>query len=193
MSRPALRGALPVLALLVTGAASPHHADGGEAVSFLTAPLAAVLGVTGLLAGALVAGIALLREPAAPTRRVAVAAEAGAGYAVAAARRRDRLRARGPAHGGRSAPVLHVIGDGSPRAAAATEVVTAAAVEHGLPPAGELDTTGAVLVVAGWETCGRRLIDEARGVGDWACPPCTAPTPPRGWPRDRRWGARPVR
>jgi hypothetical protein len=73
-----------LIAPLITGAAgSPHHADGGDAVSFLTAPLAAVLGVTGLLAGALVAGIALLRGPAAPTRRVAVAAEAGAGYAVA--------------------------------------------------------------------------------------------------------------
>ncbi|GAA3241155.1 hypothetical protein GCM10017691_44080 [Pseudonocardia petroleophila] len=86
-SGPALRGAAAVLAVLgapwITGAASPHHADGGAAVSFLTAPLAATLGVTGLLAAALVAGIALLRGPAAPTRRVAIAAEAGAGYAVA--------------------------------------------------------------------------------------------------------------
>ncbi|MBW0117263.1 hypothetical protein [Pseudonocardia abyssalis] len=83
LTGPALRGAVPLVVALLTGAASPHHVDGGAAVSFLTAPLAATLGVTGLLAGALVAGIALLRGPATPTRRTAIAAEAGAGYAVA--------------------------------------------------------------------------------------------------------------
>ncbi|QJY47311.1 hypothetical protein [Pseudonocardia broussonetiae] len=87
-TRPALRGAAPLLGLLVTGAASPlpdghGHLSGGEAASFLTAPLAAALGITGLLAAALVAGTALLRGADAPTRRTAIAAEAGAGYAVA--------------------------------------------------------------------------------------------------------------
>jgi hypothetical protein len=87
-TRPALRGAAPLLGLLVTGAASPlpgghGHTSGGEAASFLTAPLAAALGTTGLLAAALVAGTALLRGAGPTVRRAAIAAEAGAGYAVA--------------------------------------------------------------------------------------------------------------
>jgi hypothetical protein len=57
--------------------------------------------------------------------------------------------------------VLHLIGDGSARPVAATDVATAAA---GLPLTDRVDPAGAVLVVAGWESGGRRLVQEALGL-----------------------------
>lgn len=62
---------------------------------------------------------------------------------------------------GRATPALHLVGDGSPRSAAAETVVREEAARTGLPVAPRPVREGAVLVVAGWAAARDRLAADA--------------------------------
>ncbi len=64
----------------------------------------------------------------------------------------------------RRAPSLNIISDSSPRSARAAAVATEVARARGLPLTDAPQLEGSVLMVAGWEVGGRRLIDEALGL-----------------------------
>jgi hypothetical protein len=64
----------------------------------------------------------------------------------------------------RNAPALSLVADGSRRSAAAAAIVREAAADQGLRLVDRPDRAGAAIVVAGWESGGRRLTEKALGL-----------------------------